>query len=43
MLNPFKKELIIRKTNKNDLKTLNFNDKDNIKGKVNSIMIDFLV
>ncbi|CAN6564477.1 unnamed protein product [Malus baccata var. baccata] len=31
------------KTNENDLKTLSFNDKDKIKGKVNSTMIDFLV
>ncbi|RXH96545.1 hypothetical protein DVH24_009049 [Malus domestica] len=32
-----------RKTNENDLKTLNFNDKDKINGRVNSNMIDFLV
>ncbi|CAN6579733.1 unnamed protein product [Malus baccata var. baccata] len=32
-----------RKTNENNLKTLSFNDKDKIKGKVNSTMIDFLV
>ncbi|RXH96397.1 hypothetical protein DVH24_008901 [Malus domestica] len=32
-----------RKINENDLKTLSFNDKDNIKGKMNSTMIDFLV
>ncbi|RXH88906.1 hypothetical protein DVH24_000505 [Malus domestica] len=31
------------KTNENDLKTLSFNDKDKIKGKVNSTRIDFLV
>ncbi|RXH97388.1 hypothetical protein DVH24_007734 [Malus domestica] len=32
-----------RKTNKKGLKTLSFNDKDKIKGKVNSTRIDFLV
>ncbi|CAN6684372.1 unnamed protein product [Malus baccata var. baccata] len=31
------------KTNENDLKTLSFNDKDKINGKVNSTMIDFLL
>ncbi|RXH78325.1 hypothetical protein DVH24_001843 [Malus domestica] len=31
------------KINENDLKILNFNDKDKIKGKVNSTMIDFLM
>ncbi|RXH68773.1 hypothetical protein DVH24_031106 [Malus domestica] len=31
-----------RKTNENGLKTLSFNDKDKIKGKVNSTRIDFL-
>ncbi|CAN6545393.1 unnamed protein product [Malus baccata var. baccata] len=30
------------KTNENDLKILSFNNKDKIKGKVNSTMIDFL-
>ena len=33
----------IRKTNEKGLKTLNFNDKDKIKGKVNSTRFDFLV
>ncbi|RXH84457.1 hypothetical protein DVH24_027356, partial [Malus domestica] len=32
-----------RKTNEEGLKTLSFNDKDKIKGKVNSIRLDFLV
>ncbi|RXH70977.1 hypothetical protein DVH24_015599 [Malus domestica] len=32
-----------KKTNKNDLKTLSFNNKDKIKGKVNSTRVDFLV
>ena len=32
-----------RKNNENGLKTLSFNDKDKIKGKVNSTRIDFLV
>ena len=31
------------KTNENSLKTLSFNDKDKIKGKVNSTRINFLV
>ncbi|RXH68029.1 hypothetical protein DVH24_028176 [Malus domestica] len=35
--------LFLRKTNENGLKTLSFNDKDKIKGKVNSTRIDFLV
>ncbi|CAN6698465.1 unnamed protein product [Malus baccata var. baccata] len=35
-------ELKERKTNEKGLKTLSFNDKDKIKGKVNSTMIDFL-
>ncbi|RXH91152.1 hypothetical protein DVH24_020175 [Malus domestica] len=34
---------IIRKTNENNLKILSFNDKDKIKGKVNSTKIDFLI
>ena len=34
---------IKRKTNEKSLKTLSFNDKDKIKGKVNSTRIDFLV
>ena len=33
----------LRKTNEKRLKTLNFKDKNKIKGKVNSIMIEFLV
>ena len=37
------KLLKLRKTNKNGLKTLSFNDKDKIKGKVNSTWIDILV
>ncbi|CAN6560205.1 unnamed protein product [Malus baccata var. baccata] len=32
-----------KKTNEKGLKTLSFNDKDKIKGKVNSTRIDFLV
>ena len=32
-----------KKTNEKCLKTLSFNDKDKIKGKVNSTMFDFLV
>ncbi|RXI04493.1 hypothetical protein DVH24_038767 [Malus domestica] len=35
--------LFFRKTNEKGLKTLSFNDKDKIKGKVNSTRIDFLV
>ncbi|CAN6703295.1 unnamed protein product [Malus baccata var. baccata] len=35
--------LFLRKTNKKGLKTLSFNDKDKINGKVNSTKIDFLV
>ena len=31
------------KMNENDLETLSFNDKDKIKGKMNSTRIDFLV
>ena len=33
----------LRKTNENGSKTLSFNDKDKIKGKVNGTKIDFLV
>ena len=35
-----KKEKIMKRVN---LKTLSFKDKDKIKGKINSTMIDFLV
>ena len=35
--------LNIRKTNEKGLKTLSFNDKDKIKGKMNSTKFDFLV
>ncbi|RXI03649.1 hypothetical protein DVH24_004301 [Malus domestica] len=33
----------VKKTNEKGLKTLSFNDKDKIKGKVNSTRIEFLV
>ena len=36
-------DLFKKKTNEKGLKTSSFNDKDKIKGKVDSTMIDFLV
>ena len=35
--------ILFRKTNEKNLKTLSFNDKDKIKGKVNSTRFDFLL
>ena len=40
---PISYQLKFRKTNEKSLKTLSFNDKDKIKGKVNSTRFDFLV
>ncbi|CAN6576743.1 unnamed protein product [Malus baccata var. baccata] len=34
--------VVIGKTNEKGLKTLSFNDKDKLKGKLNSTMFDFL-